>query len=512
MKIEDIIDKMSKSYLERIVKSFTNEIYSKDEEGYKKQILSNIDFLEDSEKIHERLKKQLSQNKNPYLNSLLISFILRVLLGSNQYQATQEEVYEKIKKLEEDIIAKSKSKENFKHIDDQALDIFKTILEVAFEDDTITDDELRLINKIRKKLAIQENDQYLIQALLNQFPQKNNAVHDLNQINMGLTDLQRCGVLFYCNKLPGQPYVLPDEMVEGVKEYLSIELMEDKFKSLLDILNIVELRKILENLKLLQNGTKEVLIDRIIIAGTKPSEALSGLSVGRLTELCKKLPDVKSSGNKEEKIKRIISYFDELINIDVESMKDEREKYYTFFEQLAKKDMPNLIGKKIIKHERDAELAFEKATTYIFEKKLNQKIVKQVGVEHCDGCMEFSNSRELFMWDNKCKMTEKYKFPNSHLNQFKRYIRDASNRGSRVSCFLIVVPDFEDVASNNAERLKYESGQDTDVAIIAAATLKWVAEEWAKNYEGKVFNLQILNKTGLLTKEELKRRIKLFGG
>jgi len=510
MKIEDIIDKMSKSYLDRIVKSFTNEIYTKDEEGYRKQILSNIDFLSDKKKIKERLNIFLKNSRDPYQNGLLINFILKTLLSCNQYQAKQEDIIENIKKSEQEVIKNSKSADSFKHIDDYALDIFETVLEAAFEDDTITDDELNLITKIRKKIKIQEKDQYLIQAKLGQFPQKQNKIHIPEQISQGLNDLQKCGIVFFCNKTTEQYYILPDELTEGVKNYLGVELVEDKFIDLLDILNATELRQILENLKLLQSGVKDELINRILMTGIKPSEVLDSLSNARLSEICKKLPDVKSSGTKPQKIELIIKYFDELINIDIEDTTDKREVYYKFFEQIAKKDMANLIGKKIVKHERDVELAFERATTYLFEKKLNNGVIKQEGSEHCDGCMEFGKKGELFMWDNKTKMLEKYKFPNAHLNQFKRYIHDATRKGKRVNCFLVVVPDADKAAEDNANRLKYESDVDTDVAIITAENLKWIADEWSKTNNGKQFNLQVFNKTGILSKDEIKSRMKLF--
>lgn len=510
MKVEDAIDKMSKSYLDKIVKSFTDDIYNKDEAGYRKQISSNIDFLSDKKTIRERLNKYYRNSKNPYQTSLLINFILKTLLASNEYFTTKEEIIEKIRQSEKEVISKSKIKDNFKHISDKSLDVFETVLEAALEDDIITDDELYLINKIRKKLLIQEKDQYLIQAKLNHFPTKENTIHNPDQINSGLNDLQKCGVLFYCNQAENQLYVLPEELIEGIKSYLGVELIDDKFQNLLDNLKTNELKDILGYLNIKQTGKKDELISRILITGIKPSEVLDNLSNTRLTELCKSLPEVKSSGKKDDKILRIIEHFDSLVNIDISQSEDQREIYYDFFEQLARKDMANLLGKKVVKHERDVELAFEKSTGYIFEKKLNHELILQEGSEHCDGCIQFNNNGELLMWDNKTKIQDKYDFPNSHLRQFKRYIRDAHRNGKRVNCFLVVVPDFEESAKDNAERLKYESGIDTDVAIISAENLKWIAEEWSKDNEDKPFNLHVFNKTGLLTKDEIKSRMKLF--
>lgn len=511
MKIEDLLDKMSKSYLDRIVKSYTNPIYSKDEEGYRKQIKSNIDFLSDSDKIKERMDGYLETHQNAYHEKLLINFVLQTLLKSNQYSASQVEILTNIENSEKEIISNSKKDEHLSHIEEGALEVFKTILEAALEDDVITKDEQHLINKIRKKLSIQEKDQYLVQARLNHFPRKNNTLHSPKEINKALNDVQKAGIVFYCNRANEPFFVIPEEFLEGVKSYLGVELIDDKFKDVLNVFRTNELREILAHLNIKQSGKKEDVINRIIISGAKPSEVLDIFSNSRLTDVCRELPDLKSSGKKDEKIHRLIRYFDGLLNIEIDRTGDERDVYYDFFEQLAKKDMANLIGKNIVKHETDAELAFEKATSYLFEKKFNHKVIKQEGTEHSDGCIYFGNNGELFMWDNKTKMIDKYNFPNNHLKQFKRYIRDAYNNGYRVKCFLVIVPEFDESASDNAERLKIQSGVDTDVAVISAKDLKWVADEWARNNSDKQFNLHIFNKTGILTKDDLKSRIKLFG-
>ena len=67
--------------------------------------------------------------------------------------------------------------------------------------------------------------------------------------------------------------------------------------------------------------------------------------------------------------------------------------------------------------------------------------------------------------------------PNSHQKQFKRYIRDSEER---VSCILVIVPEVQSVAEENAARLKFESGSDTDVSIITAEDLRYVREQLGK--------------------------------
>lgn len=303
-------------------------------------------------------------------------------------------------------------------------------------------------------------------------------------------------------------YIIPEELVDGVKSYLGIDLTAEKYKLLLKNLSKEELQDILESINIKSYNKKENIIDRLVLTGITASEAFDILTANRLAEICKKLK-IKSSGSKEERINRIIKYYDGLINVEVEDTEDKRKIYYDFFDQLAKRDLQNLLGKNIIKQERDIDLAFEEATRYIFEEKLSHQVISQEGTEHSDGCLKFQNG-DLLLWDNKSLNDEKYTFPNSHLRQFKRYIRDVSNKGERVSCFLIIVPDFDESAKNNALKLKYESGSDTDVSIISAENLKMIAEEWTKNKDKKDFNLQVFNTTGLLTREETKNRMKLF--
>jgi hypothetical protein len=93
------------------------------------------------------------------------------------------------------------------------------------------------------------------------------------------------------------------------------------------------------------------------------------------------------------------------------------------------------------------------------------------------------------------------------LRQFKRYIRDSA---IRVACFLIIVPAIAPGAAHVAARLKIESGTDTDVALIAAEDLLWVAETWQSRGNGQTFNPEVFNITGVLDRAALEQRMRLF--
>ncbi len=151
------------------------------------------------------------------------------------------------------------------------------------------------------------------------------------------------------------------------------------------------------------------------------------------------------------------------------------------------------------------EAAFEEATRYIFEEKFGLSLEQMAGLNHPDGTVRFPDNNELLMWDNKSK-EKSYDFPNDHFRQFRGYIHDSTER---VRCFLVIAPEPSEKSLVNAYKLKGSSGHDTDVALISAENLKWIAENWQScSPKSKVFNLEVLNYTGILDSQTIKQRLK----
>ena len=59
-------------------------------------------------------------------------------------------------------------------------------------------------------------------------------------------------------------------------------------------------------------------------------------------------------------------------------------------------------------------------------------------------------------------------------------------------------------------KLKHDSGTDTDIAIISAEDLKWLAENWPKHASKGKFSLEIFNMTGLLNRNALEERLSVL--
>lgn len=269
---------------------------------------------------------------------------------------------------------------------------------------------------------------------------------------------------------------------------------------------MAQLATILRGVGMPEYGTKDVRIERVVLAGVKPSDALARLTNEDLYQLCASLPGLKVAGTKSTRITRIVRHFANLIVHPVDEEAPPGERYYRYLVQLAARDRANLLANRVIGKDREIEGAFEEGTRYLFREKLGLELQHMDGSDHADGCIAFGKHGELLLWDNKSRETV-YSFPPSHLRQFKRYIRDSEKR---VSCFLIIVPSVADDSVANALRLKSTSGSDTDVALITAEDLVWLAEEWRGRSSRESFNLEVLNATGILTRPVLDQRMRLF--
>lgn len=501
MRVEDAVSYMTKWYLERVIDSFAKDFPKLDEDRAREVIVNNVDELTDA----SRIKRQLSFDGQIYSDRILQVYVLEYLLGTPERQSDEAAIINAVTEIEEGVLASASDPGGLKYEDERGLEILEAVLEVALEDDRLTPDEFALIERLRRKLGIHETSKRILLARINHFPQPGNEVHTPSEFQEAFRNLQRKGVVFYCNHLDGGRYVIPDEMVAGIKEALGIELPEKPWRLLLSNLSKTHLAGILEHAGVPKTGTKDEQVDRLVAVGIDPSEALNVLSNTDLYDVCNSLPGVNVSGTKQERVERIIDYFDNLVVKDVREEASPGELYYEYLEELAHRDRENLLTNKVIKKDLHMESAFEEGLRYLFTEKLGLELLHMPGSDHPDGLMEFPNG-DLFMWDAKSK-EDTYTFPASHLKQFKRYIRDAERR---VSCFMVIVPETDQRAGQMAAKLKVDSASDTDVALITAEDLLWTVQRWSDKAGGKPFNLEVFNATGILDRTTLEQRMKLF--
>ncbi len=503
MKIADCLPVMSQLYLSRIVDSILkDDVPRGDEDRLREQIRQNSKELASKSRIGDVLRLESLDHGE----RILIEAILNSLLVLPDMAAAEDDLFEAVRDFETQVIAEARSEDAFSFSDPRSLDIYSAVLEVALEDEKISTDEAALLERLRRKIGVSRHQHRLLEAKLGAFPKAGNELHTLAEFREALKRLQAMGVVLFCNRAEGgAKAVLPEEIAPAVKEILGFEMGPEAQMLLHEALKAEQLYRALQAQGLPVSGSKQERSERLLKAGVKPSEILSSLKIDELTDLCRRLPGLAVSGSKAEKIARIISYFDSLITKEPEQSSDPRAVYYQYLEEFARRDNKNLYQRKLIRHDRDMESGFEEGTRYLFEVKLGQKLIEMTGSDHADGGTTFPNG-ELLLWDNKGKESI-YTFPKAHFDQFRRYIRESARR---VNVFLVVVPEYAPEARLQAIRLKHATPSDTDVALITAEDLKWVAENWkAMSSTGK-FSLEVFNTTGILDRASLEERLRLL--
>ena len=503
MEVLDCLPKMTKAYLTRVVDSiFKENIPKGSEEQLKEQIEQNIDYLTNEERIREALNfANMSRT-----NRILTRTLLYSLLEKPDLTATEEDLFECVQKQERWITEKAKDSNAFAFSDNRSIDIYQTVLAVALEDAHISEEEFALLEKLRQKLHISRLEHWMLESRLKMFPKKGNETHTFEEFRQTHIELQKRGILFYCNRAAPNPLIaLPDEISKNVASIIGFEMRKDAQQLLQNTLSVDQLRNSARQQGLPVSGTKQEVSERLIETQCRPSEILDGLSTDELYQICKKLPGVAVSGSKNQRISNIINYFASLTAKTPVESEDPRELYYQYLEELAERNNKELYRLGIIKKDREMEDYFEQATRYLFEKKLGCELLQMDGTEHADGGVCFPNN-EVLLWDNKGK-EQKYRFPKSHADQFLRYIRESAKR---VNVFLVISPDIAPEAEQQAMRLRYQNNTDTDIAIITARELKYVAERWKEFSKTGKFDLNVFNMTGILDRPKLEQRMKIL--
>lgn len=501
MYIQDVLPKMSKLYLGRIVDSFLKDVHMETEEEMRDVILKNIDEFQNKERVKKHLDFSIESRDVTLLNEM----ILMSLMEKDGYVLKETELYNEVEDMERDILMQSSDDEYMdKAIPKDTRKIYSAVLFEAWKkDDSLNAHEINILNVLRNELGLSKRDHYLLESRINRFPQKDNKLHSHQQISRSLINLQTRGLILRFRSDTSY-YIIPKDIARILRYEMGGELRSAVFETLLNDLSVNQLRGILAHLNIHVSGVKEEVIARIIENNILPSTALEVFSSIELSDILRNLEGTKISGVKNEKIKSIIDYYEMLSSPTSSDPTDERARLYDFYDELAARDYKALRVNKIIEKDVQVDNYFEDATRYIFERKLGVVLMEMKGSRHADGKAQFK-STDVLLWDNKS--TEKpYSFPESHFKQFLRYIRTEEQR---VTLFLIIVHDYTSEAVSQAQKLKAFSGEDTDIALIKATDLIYVAEQW-KTYSDQVepeFNLQVFNITGELTRSLLMSRM-----
>src|SRR5690625_4394501 len=193
MYLQDILPKMSKLYLGRIVDSFLKDVHMETEEEMREVILKNIDEFQNK----ERVKNHLDFSNEPRDVTLLNELILMSLMEKEGYLLKEAELYKEVEDMETQILKQSK--------DDEYIDRFiphdhkriysAVLLEAWKKDDSLNAHEINILNVLRNELELSKRDHYLLESRIGRFPQKGNKLHSHQQISRSLINLESRGLL-----------------------------------------------------------------------------------------------------------------------------------------------------------------------------------------------------------------------------------------------------------------------------------------------------------------------------
>lgn len=484
--------------LKRVANPYVFDYKSLDKQELTDAIIKTKKQYFDIDNVTKSLKECMF-NDNANIRVLTPIILKHVLLNKDGFILSCKAVNEEVIKHEQSIINKAAEFSIAKNqYNKEQLDLMRFVLESAWEnDDSISQDEQKLLTKIQHKLGVSEDDYKVLQSQLGMFPQKKNILHSNDQIIEVKKELQRMGLLFQVRDEDGvDSDCLPDELAQTLRSILGIEMKISGYAKLLDnkrlrlkdyLIGIVDRSGINYPKNMQVKEIKQFILDNI-----KPSNLLGGfsardgLNTTDLVDWSKEL-DLTTNKTKDALISQIIEFYDNYIEIEVTD-EDPRKIYFDNYDLLAGRKIEELRKRGVIQKDLECERAFEKATHYIFENYLNVQPVQQMkGTEHPDGVLAFND--KLIMWDNKSKETEVNL--KDHIVQFDRYIKSSEKP---VAVFLVIGPSFTD--NSLQVQTQYQLTSDTLITLITADQLKDMAIKWNKSKGKEAFPLGYFRQSG----------------
>jgi hypothetical protein len=390
------------------------------------------------------------------------------------------------------------------------LDVYNFVLGVAWEHrDSVSPDEANLLANLRRHLRIDEFEHRVLEAKLKKFPKPGNEIHTRSEINAARRSLQQAGLLFAIRQEDGTDYdVIPEELAAELRTLLALELRTDAYQEMLKFHKLrrkAHLTDILDRSNIVcgKYDGVEALVERVV-RKIPPSKAIAsaspryGLSSEELADWCREL-GLSPYGTIEERVFRVVAHFANLRPRE-EAAADQRALWYEFYTELARRDRDALRAQHVIEKDLEMESKFEHATQFLFQTKLGHTPLKQSGSNHPDGLLSLKS--DYLMWDNKSKDHPSTFHLKDCISQFDGYMNQADKR---VPVFLVIAPAFSE--ESEVEAIRYHAEHfDRNIALITAAELKELAEEWVspqnKNRDGG-FPLALLSASGRYDRRRL---------
>lgn len=508
MKLEDALAGAGLRDLRAFTEAWQIDVVKRDDPAdYIDRTLAQLKSFSDLERVEHHLALLADL---PYRAQSLAKAALRQLINSPDYSAVVDEFDAAMIEQERAFVDWASKPAALRHLDPKVVEIYQAVLEAAWED-SVNNYEYRLLERLRAKLGITRRDHRVIELQIGKFPSASGGPHTAAEIEDAMRNVTHRGLAIRITMGARRLYVIPAELAEALRAQLGIELTGSAFANLLQHLPVSVIRDALEKAGQPFAGTREFLSARLMDGYISPKAVLRGLTDEQLSDLLKGFPSVRQDGSHEIKVRNIVKYFDTLpLSAPVVSG-DRGEAYVSYYKEIASRDYGTLRAAGIASKDREVERAFEVATHTIFRDYLGMQPEVMEGSRHADGRVLLTASKRVLLWD--CKSCEtKYTLTDALARQFLGYCEEAAP--AIASPMLIIAPGFSSDSAAVAQRLKALCPPGTEVALITADSLLWLARHWRQRRakeDVKALPWQILATTGELDQATLESRLKLFG-
>jgi hypothetical protein len=283
MKIHDVLSSYKRSDLNRLAKDkIANYV------GLPVDILRNE--LCKVLTTYDHVKRKIQFRKPPGYT------ILDILVHRQDYSVPIQEIKAIVQEEINNVIEEAKKGEGLR--EEKQYDLYAKMLKTAwdFQEDLLPP-EANLLNALREYLNIARGEHRLLEARLEVFR------FSQSSFNREIEHFAREGIIFTHET----DYIIPEEIVERIKEVWGIELDLEPYSRLLSYLTSPQLYSALGRLELTKGGSQEIRINRVLEKGVKPSDLLNTLTVGDLLSIAQKSKCARKY-KKDELIPTIISH------------------------------------------------------------------------------------------------------------------------------------------------------------------------------------------------------------
>jgi hypothetical protein len=503
MKIADVLAELTIQPLRRFADAWdVSTIKSDKRDVFEQAILGEVSRIDTEEAVLLRLAA--FEREIDYVRRANAEMVLRRILDEPGYVIADEcELIKRAVDADAAFFEYARGNASTRHLDQRSIDIYQSVLEMAWEN-KVSFDEYQLIERLRRKLNIARRDHRVMEIRVVRTPPIGPP-----EAEQALRDLTYHGFVCRFKRGGHTQVVVPEEIALRLRGIYSISLQSGAYKNLAAKIPITVIRQTLEQANQpAVSLKKDFLVERLIDGDVPPATLLEHLDNDGLDELFANFPDQKRPALRAVKIRHLISHFDRFVKPVGPAPPDPDRTYYDYLVELASRQYDVLRAASVIEQDQNVDRAFERGVRYAFSSLLGYPVIRFTGSAHADGGVVAKKGR-MVLWD--CKSALKpYALTEPKCAQFLQYV--AKEDPNVVCPFLVFSGEFTSDSEARALALKARCRPGTEIALMTAADLKWLADKWSTEYPGKRLPLDVLAHSGLLNREILKMRLELFAG